>query len=108
MPKLKAESHHASELEGLLAQYPDLIHLRVRRRADLLTLESGPEADPFRHARLRKVGVHIWTLEMASRSRWEPTGMRGLLKELVPLLVEVFGWVLTPFENSERISDPRY
>ncbi len=76
-----------------------LDHLRVRRHADLLVIESGPTKDSYKHARLRRVTKHLWRLEMAKpRGGWEPTPFRDLLKELLPLLTDSFGWVLTPVE----------
>ena len=69
----------------------------MRRRADVLTLESGPEADPVKHARFLRVGVHLWVLEVASHTgRWQPSGLRGHLDKLLAALVDTFGWVLTP------------
>jgi len=87
------------EDEGLeyLAERGDMKHLRVRRRADLLTLESGPASDPVRHARLRRVTVHYWTLECATHTgRWEKTGCRGPLPMVLGVLTSELGWVLAP------------
>lgn len=63
MAKQKVDSFQAVELQQLVGEYDDLDHLRVRARADLLTLESGPEDNPFRHARLRRVTVQYYQLE---------------------------------------------
>lgn len=74
-----------------------LDHLRVRRRADLLTVESGPKADPVRHARFRRVTVHYWTLECATHAeRWEKTGLRAPLEQLLAVLTSDLAWVLAP------------
>lgn len=76
-----------------------LDHLRVRRHSDLLVIESGPKKDSYKHARLRRVTKHLWRLEMAKpRGGWEPTPFRDLLKELLPMLTDTFGWVLSPRE----------
>jgi hypothetical protein len=84
-------------VEAFLALYPDLGHLRVRLRGDLLTLESGPQDDPQRHARLRRVTVHLWHLEMPdSASRWSLTPWRDQLEGLLEMLVHRFPWTLTP------------
>lgn len=74
-----------------------LTHLRVRARGDLLTIESGPEDDPVKHARLRRSTVHLWTLEIADhRGRFEPAGLRDLSDKLLDTLVTDFPWVLEP------------
>lgn len=76
-----------------------LDHLRVRRRSDLLVIESGPNKDSFKHTRLRRVTKHLWRVEMAKpRGGWEPTPFRGPLKELLSMLTATFGWVLSPRE----------
>jgi hypothetical protein len=87
------------DVREFLARRKDLKHLRVRRRADLLTLESGPAGDPVRHARLRRVTVHYWTLECATHTgRWEKTGFRGPMAEMLEVLTSTIPWVLTPIE----------
>lgn len=74
-------------------------HLRVRRYADHVIIESGPKKDAIKHARLRRVTKHLWRVEMAEHTgRWEPTPFRGLLKELLPLLTDELGWTLAPRE----------
>lgn len=96
MAKQKVDSFQAVELQQLVGEYDDLDHLRVRARADLLTLESGPEDNPFRHARLRRVMVQYYQLEMPTNSRWELTPFRGPMEEVVAILVDEFGWTLEP------------
>jgi len=50
-----------------------------------------------RHARLRHVTVQYWTVEIATHvGRWEPTPFRGMLDDVLTLLIDDFGWVLTP------------
>jgi len=94
--KQPATELHAHQVERMLHER-SLEHLRVRRHGELLTIESGPKEDPVRHARLRHVTVQYWTLEMAAHTgRWEATGLRGLLDEVLDALVHDFGWTLTP------------
>jgi len=62
---------------------------------------SGPAKDPLRHARLRRETVNLWALEMAGRGgRWQPTPFRDTKDQLVLALVEQFGWVLTPQDDT--------
>ena len=96
MPKLLAEDGHVEQLTQAFAAYDGLDHLRVRRRADLLVVESGPNDDPIPHARFRRVAVRVWDLEMATHTgRWQPSGERGALTSLVETLINDFGWTLT-------------
>lgn len=96
---LVAEEHHVDEVVEHLAEYEGLEHLRARRRADLLTLESGPKNDPFPHTRFRRVGVHKWRLEMPTHSgRWQTTPIRAQLIELVDAVITQFGWMLAPIK----------
>lgn len=97
MPKPHAASHDADAVAALLHKQK-LKHLRVRARADTLTVESGPAADPFPHARLRRDTVHLWRLEMPSHTgRWQRTPHRGPRDKLVKLLIDVYGWTLAAF-----------
>jgi hypothetical protein len=98
-PKVQADDDDADVLRALLANHEGLDHLRVRRRADLLTLESGDQADPFPHARFRRATVHLWTLECATHTgRWERTGFRDTLPRLVDLVVTTLPWTIAPIE----------
>lgn len=97
MPRYQAEASDAHTVEVFFAKYPGLSHLWVRRRGDLLTLESGPRNDPHRHARLRRVTVHLWRLEMpAVPGRWNSTPFRDQLGVLLEMLVQKFPWTLAP------------
>jgi hypothetical protein len=99
MAKLAAQPHDADAIHEYLRQTPGLNHLRTRRRGDLVVIESGPPDDPLPHARLRRVAVHQWRLEMATHTgRWESTPFQGQRDEVVQLLVEDFGWTLAPRE----------
>ena len=98
MPKLTAEQRDADALESFL-HHQGLKHLRVRRRGDLLTIESAPVDDPIQHARLRRVTTQYWRLEMSARPKvWEPTPFRGVRAEVQQLLVDSFPWMLEPRE----------
>lgn len=97
MSRVQAQARDVFTVEAFLALYPDLSHLRVRRRGDLLTLESGPPEDLRRHARLRRVTVHLWCLEMpTSSNRWSPTPFRDQLQVLLKMLTQQFPWTLAP------------
>ena len=98
MPKYAAETYDATALQKYLHEQGQ-VHLRVRKYGDSLIVESGRNDDPVKHARFRRVTVNYWTLEMATHTgRWENTGLRGLMDDLQKMLVEDFGWVLTPIE----------
>jgi hypothetical protein len=91
--KLRAEQHDADAVRDLLHGLK-LKHLRVRRRAELVTIESGPTDWPVPHARLRREGVHIWRLEMANGEHWAPTFHRGQRDVMVRLLVDQYPWMV--------------
>jgi hypothetical protein len=94
MPKFLAEDYHADELEEALAER-GFKHLRVRRRGDLLTIESGPKGQPIPHARVRRETTQLWRLEMpTSTGRWEPTPIRDVPDKVLVILVSVFPWAL--------------
>lgn len=99
MAKFTAQPEDASSIEQYLHERAGLDHLRARRRADLITIESGPDDAPAPRARLRRVGVQTWRLEMATHTgRWETTPFKAPRDALVRLLVENFGWALAPIE----------
>ncbi len=98
MSQYRAESYMASGLEHDLHKQ-GYEHLRVRRYGALLVIESGPSKDAVKHARLRRVTVQYWTLEMATHTgKWQPTGLRDVMDEVVDKLVQDFGWTLTAIE----------
>lgn len=73
----------------------ELAHLRVRRRAAVVTLESGSSDHPISQGRLRRQTAKIWQLEMADHmGRWQPTPFCGSRDELVEALIGNFGWTL--------------
>lgn len=92
---LAATDDDVQGVETFLRRFPELAHLRVRRRAAVVTLESGTPAHPISHARLRRQTAKIWQLEMANHmGRWQPTPFCGSCDELVEALVGNFGWTL--------------
>ena len=89
------EGHHAEEVLEHLGQYEGLQHVRARRRADLLTLESGPRDDIVPHTRFRRVGVHRWQIEMPLKGGgWDNTPMRGQLLAVLDAVITKFPWML--------------
>ena len=94
MPRHPAEPEDAIAVTKIL-HAKRLKHLRVRARADVLTIESGPARDTFPHARFRRETVHLWRLEMPTHTgRWQRTPHRGVLDELVRQLMQDYGWTL--------------
>ena len=99
MAKLGALDSDIAHVEQFLRERTGLEHLRVTKRADLVTLVSGPEDDPFPHARLRRVSASSWALEMPTHtSRWEPTPVVGPLQEVLATLTEQFAWTLAALD----------
>ena len=91
-----ADTHHQATVQQVLYEHR-LAHLHVRRRADLLTLESGPEGDRIPHARLRRVASDAWRIEMATHTgRWQPTPIHAPLQDCIDILLHEFGWTLQP------------
>lgn len=98
-PKLRADDIDEEDLADLIETRDGLRHLRVRRRGDLLTLESGPKTDPISHIRFRRSSVQYWTLECATHTgRWERTGYRDTLSRLLDLVVASLPWTIAPIE----------
>jgi hypothetical protein len=96
MPTFKAAKSDAEDVVDQLRQR-GLRHLRARSRADLVTIESGPANNSVLHARLRRVSVHLWALEVANHAeRFEPTPVRATLQRVIDTLVSEFGWILEP------------
>jgi hypothetical protein len=97
MARFQAQASDVYEVEVFFSRYPDLSHVRVRRRGELLTLESGPFDHPQHHARMRRMTVHLWRLEMPSGSnRWSATPFRDQLHVLLEMLIFQFPWTLAP------------
>lgn len=96
MAKLHADPAHAEAVASRLSTrgFP---HLRARKRGELILIESGPDDDPVPHARLRRDTIQLWRLEIPTHTgRWEPTGIRAPLKDMIEVLVQDLPWVLTP------------
>ncbi len=111
MPKLAADQAHADDTAAQLHEHAGLQHLRVRKHGAAIIIESGPQDDPVRHARVVRESATLWDLEIADhRGRWESSGLRATRSELIDTLIQNFGWVLTDIggENPERTSDPKY
>ena len=100
MPKLSADETHLWIVEDFLAERPKLKHLRARKRANTITLESGPIGDPITHARLRRVTAQWWVFDLQERSgRWSEASMeRTPLTDTLGVLAKVYAWVLKPRE----------
>ena len=106
-----ATDDDARAVETFLRQFPELGHLRVHRRAALVTLMSGPSDDPIPHARLRRLAATSWQLEMANHmGRWQPTPFCAARDALLKVLLSDFGWALTAQSSSDpgRTSGRRY
>jgi hypothetical protein len=98
MPPQYAEPSHVSSVTFYLASR-ELRHLRARKYGQLVIIESGPQDDPIPHARLRRDTVHLWTVEVATHTgRWEKTGFRGQLWELLDLLTTQLPWTLASLD----------
>jgi hypothetical protein len=94
-PTLSATDDDVRGVEAILHRFPELAHLRVRRRAAVVTLESGDPDRPISHARLRRQTAKLWQLEMANHmGRWQPTPFCGSRDELVEVVIGNFGWTL--------------
>jgi hypothetical protein len=100
MPKLSADETHVWIVEDFLLDRPDLGHLRARRRADTITLESGPKGDMIAHARVRRVTTQWWSIELPDhRGRWGTASMdRTPLTEALGELHRAYPWALAPRE----------
>ena len=96
MPKHIADELQVVSLQGLLSLH-GLTHLHARGHGALLVIESGAKDKRVPHARLRRVGVHLWWLELPTHTgRWERTGFRGQIAPLLAVLENDFPWLLTP------------
>jgi hypothetical protein len=97
MAKFPADEFDVEVADAFLRRHRKLAHVRVRKRGDLIILESGPKNDPVPHARVRRVTSQWWTLEMPSHmGRWDPTPIRAPLDKVLQTLVQEFPWTLTP------------
>jgi hypothetical protein len=71
-----------------------LAHLRCRRRASTIVVESGPHHDVLFHARLKKVSVTTWAAEEFHHSgRWAPLPLHGQLPQVLGAIADDFPWL---------------
>ena len=86
-------SDYPPRLEALLAERPELEHLKVSRRGDSLTIYSEDSHGDVKHARLTHLGAGVFGLSfMRHTGRWEKTPLTGELRELVEDALDNFGW----------------
>jgi hypothetical protein len=72
-----------------------LKHLRCRKRANTIVIESGPNDDPFPRIRLRKVAARLWSTDAATHTgRWEVMPPRGPLNDNLQAFAGTFPWLL--------------
>ena len=72
-------------------------HLRCRKRATTLVIESGPSNDALPRLRLRKLSSKNWAVDASTHTgRWERMPFQGPLLEVLPLVAENFPWLLAP------------
>jgi hypothetical protein len=99
MPKFQAEDSHPKTVERLL-HARQLHHLRARKYGAAVIIESGPLDDPVKHLRLTRDTVQLWLLDIADhQGRWERTGERATLEDLITLVVDNFPWTLQPIHG---------
>jgi hypothetical protein len=95
MPKLASTDSDLAVAEAFLKQRR-LKHLRVKKRADSLTLDAGSSDDPWPRARFRLLAKQRWTLDIADAAgQWEATPSQAPFAELLALLADRFPWVLS-------------
>lgn len=97
MPTFSVEAHHCEEVERILHD-AGADHLRARRRGDKLTIESGSTRGAVPHARLKRVAVHLWIIQMPAGRSWQPTPFRGRLPEMLSILLEELSPWLAPVD----------
>jgi hypothetical protein len=89
-----------TQLEQLVAEQPQLTHLRVKKHGSSLVLFSGIDAAVQRHVRLTRIGASEWGLSFPLHTgRWERTPFTGSLRELWELLMSNFPWYLEAVPN---------
>lgn len=72
-----------------------LKHLRCRRRAAAVIIESGPEDDALGHLRLRKLSATTWAVDEFHHSgRWASLPIQAPLSDALGAVVADFSWVL--------------
>ena len=77
---------------------PGLKHLRCRKRAATLVIESGPPGDAVPHLRLRKLSATVWATDAATHTgRWEAMPLKGTLRDILQAVVDTFPWLLADY-----------
>jgi hypothetical protein len=72
-----------------------MTHLRCRKRANTVVIESGPESDSSPRIRMRKLTGQVWSTDAATHTgRWEPMPLRGALTENLAAIAGAFPWLL--------------
>lgn len=96
-------SHEEAAIDWLHEHFrgkDTLGHLRARKRARVVTVESGPATDPISHVRFRRDTVSLWLLEMPTHDgRWEVTPYRDRLSTLMELVETEFYWMIAAQES---------
>jgi hypothetical protein len=91
------EGGHVNQVLRLLDDYVGLEHICVRKRDDLLILESGPKDDVVPHTRLRRIGVNRWQIEMPMKDGgWDPLPISIQLDEALDIVINELPWMLAP------------
>lgn len=76
---------------------PTCKHLRCRKRADTIVIDSGPPDDSLPRLRLRKLSPKNWGIDASTHNgRWERMPFQGALLEVLPMVAENFPWLLAP------------
>ena len=72
-------------------------HLRARPLGKGVVIESGPDDDPFPHARLMRLSSETWRIDFPKSSgRWELTPYTGPRGNLVAEIHQNAPWMLAP------------
>ena len=78
----------------------DLQHIRLRAAKDQILFESGPVRDPDIHARFTRQRPSLWRLSVPTFcGDWEETPHFGKCEDLLYLLIQSYGWLLSKRER---------
>jgi hypothetical protein len=93
MPSAASEADLAAATRFIKSAGLD--HLRCRKRADTVVVESGTKGDSVPRIRLRKLGAQVWAAEAATHTgRWEPMPLRGPITDNLATIAGTFPWLL--------------
>lgn len=96
MPKFPDDPFAIVTLEDAISRH-EFDHLRVRKRGDLLVVESGSKRDPVHHIRLRRATRQWYTLEIPTNTgQWQPVPIRARSEQIFETVLREFPWVLVP------------